>query len=294
MNCRFWRLLIGLFLFFGATVTSCGLKYIPAETAEDLAKVRKQKLEQQLQADFATIGKKFLHLTYGETVVVKPLSYQRLDSLFEVKYQRSLNRISTKDLDPLIEQQKIILLGDTTEVLYMETSFFELSGDSTLEYVIARCYLNNRNVLRRMEYVSQFFTSKENQIWARKYMKEEWFTRDLGYTPPEDANFYSRMKNREFSLGEKDKEVFLENVFRIMRVANEIKGYIPQTICQRLALEDFKQSFPDFKTENFSFYYKKEKDPTTNMDIHTVEAISKTDSNLIYVQQFDAYLMPLF
>ena len=107
------------FLLVAISVTSCGLKYVPGPSLEDLERNRKESLEQQLAHDFAAVNKKYVALTYGETVIVKPLSYQRLDSLFEVKYTMSQNGLSTKEIDPLIEDQKMALLSDTTEVLYM-------------------------------------------------------------------------------------------------------------------------------------------------------------------------------
>lgn len=282
------------FLFVGLLLGSCGLKYTPAPSLEELEKTRRERLVNQLTTDFAVIGKKYSSLTFGESAVVKPLSYQRLDSLFEVKYLRSQNRLPSTDLDPLIENQRMILLSDTTEVLFMETNWMELLSDTAAEYLIAHCYLNNKNVLRKMEIVSQFSTNKNNQEWARKYMKEDWFVRDLGYTTQEESNFYTRMKNMEFELSNSDRVIFLENVFRVMRIANANKSLQAQGICIKLAAEDFKQSFPEFVVTDYVFSFKKETDATSKTEWYVVEATSEKEPNRIYLQKYDTYFIPQF
>lgn len=275
------------------SITSCGLKYIPGPSLEDLAKTRKEKLEEQLATDFAAVNKKYVPLTYGESLVVKPQSYQQLDSLFEVKYRMSKSGLSTKEIDPLIENQKMMLLSDTTEVLYMETHWFELVHDSTCEFIIAQCFLNNRNVLRKMDFIDEFQTDISNQVWAEKYMKEEWLTRDLGYTSNDDLTFYSTMKNKEFSLQGEEKERFLDNLFWVMRFASETKSTAAQGIVLKLAVRQMKNEIPNFKAADYTFTFKKEIDPESKESIYIVEAASVSDKNVLITRRYDLFYMPL-
>nr|WP_294859503.1 hypothetical protein [uncultured Fluviicola sp.] len=273
--------------------TSCGLKYIPGPSLEDLARIRKEKLEEQLGSDFAAVNKKYVALTYGESLVVKPQSYQRLDSLFEVKYRMSKSGFSTKEIDPLIENQKMMLLSDTTEVLYMETHWFELVHDSTCEFIIAQCFLNNRNVLRKMDFIDEFQTGISNQVWAEKYMKEDWLTRDLGYTPNDDLTFYSTMKNKEFSLQGEEKERFLNNVFLVMRFISETKSTAAQGIVLKLAALQMKNEIPNFKAADYTFSFKKVYDAELKQDLYVVEAASISDKNVLVTRRYDLFFMPL-
>lgn len=281
------------FLPLALFIASCGLKYVPGPSLEDLARNRKESLEQQLEHDFAAVNKKYIGLTYGETVVVKPLSYQRLDSLFEVKYRMSKNGLPTKEIDPLIENQKMVLLSDTTEVLYMETHWFELVQDTTCEFIIAQCFLNNRNVLRKMDFIDEFQTGKSNQLWAEKYMKEDWLTRDLGFTPNDDLAFYSLMKNKEFNLQGEEKNRFLNNVFLVMRLISENQSTAAQGIVLKLAARQMKMEIPNFKSADYAFSFKKDVDPVTKETIYVVEAVSNTDKNVRLTQSYDQFFMPL-
>jgi hypothetical protein len=281
-----------IFLAAGA-VTSCGLKYVPGPSLEDLSQSRKASLETQLGKDFAAVNKKYIPLTYGETVVVKPQSYQRLDSLFEVKYRLSQNGFPTKEIDPLIEDQKMVLLSDTTEVLYMETHWFELVQDTTCEFIVAQCFLNNRNVLRKMDFIDEFKTGISNQFWAEKYMREEWLTRDLGYTSNDDLSFYTMMKNKEFSLQGEEKTLFLENLFVVMRIASENKSTAAQGIALKLAARQMKNEIPGFQVADYVFSFKKELDPETKQSIYVVEAASNKDKNVVVTRRYDSFFMPL-
>jgi hypothetical protein len=286
-----FRLFCFLLLSFG--VHSCGLKFTPSPSLEELSNTRKTKLEEQLKSDFAAMDKKYVSLTYGESVTVKPISYQRLDSLFEVKYQMSQRGMSTKALDPQIESQKMILLSDTTEVLFLETHWFELVQDTTYEFIIAKCYLNNRNILRKMEYEDYFTTGKWNHSWAERYMEEDWFTQNLGYTSNEDLNFYAKMKNKEFNLQGEEKAAFLENVFLVMRFANEAGNLSYQTILIKLAAYQLKNELPNFKVSDYIFSFKKAVDPLTKETEYVVEATSVHDKNILITRKFDGFFMPL-
>lgn len=280
-------------LLVGA-VSSCGLKYVPGPSLEDLERNRKESLEQQLAHDFAAVNKRYVSLTYGETVVVKPQSYQRLDSLFEEKYRMSKLGLSTKELDPLIETQKMALLADTTEVLYMETHWFELIKDTTCEFIIAQCFLNNKNVLRKMDFVDEFQTGKSNQVWAEKYMKEDWLTRNMdGYTTNDDLAFYALMKNKEFNLQGEEKNRFLENVFLVMRFASENQSTSAQGIALKLAARQMKMEIPGFKTGEYVFSFKKDVDPVSKDPVYVVEAASETDKKVLVTRRYDQYYMPL-
>lgn len=282
------------FLLVVISVVSCGLKYVPGPSLEDLERNRKESLEQQLAHDFTAINKKYVALTYGETVVVKPLSYQRLDSLFEVKYNMSQNGLSTKEIDPLIEDQKMALLSDTTEVLYMETHWFELVQDTTCEFIIAQCFLNNRNVLRKMDIIDEFQTGISNQVWAEKYMKEDWLTRDMGgYTSNDDLAFYSMMKNRAFNLNDEEKNDFLNNLFLVMRFASENQSTAAQGIVLKLAARQMKNEIPDFKSSDYVFSFKKDVDPESKETIYVVEAAAVADKNVVITRRYDQYYMPL-
>ncbi|WP_343631375.1 hypothetical protein [Fluviicola sp.] len=283
-----------LVLLLVSAVSSCGLKYVPGPSLEDLARNRKESLEQQLAHDFGAVNKRYVSLTYGETVVVKPQSYQRLDSLFEEKYRLSKLGLSSKDIDPLIENQKMALLADTTEVLYMETHWFELIKDTTCEFIVAQCFLNNKNVLRKMEYVDEFQTGKSNQVWAEKYMKEDWLTRNMdGYTTNDDLAFYAMMKNREFNLQGDEKNRFLENVFLVMRFASENQSTAAQGIALKLAARQMKNEIPGFKSGDYVFSFKKDVDPVSKETVYVVEAASEVDKKVLVTRRYDQYYMPL-
>ena len=281
------------FLLLIVSVSSCGLKYVPSPGLQELAANRRESLEQQLARDFGKVNKKYVSLTYGETVVIKPLSYQRLDSLFEVKYNLSQNGFSTKEIDPLIENQKMVLLADTTEVLYMETHWFELVQDTSCEFIIAQCFLNNRNVLRKMEFINEFKTGISNQLWAEKYMKEEWLTRDIGYTPNDDLSFYSQMKNQEFNLKGEEKALFLENVFLVMRFISENKSTAPQGIVLKLAARQMKNEIPNFNASEYTFSFKTVNNLRLKQDLYVVEAVSETDQKVVVTRRYDLFFMPV-
>lgn len=275
-------------------LASCGLKYVPSQTAEELETNRRASLESQLKADFSSIGKTYTHLTYGKMVIQKPASYHRLDSLFQIKYQLEQNYRSTKEIDPLIESQQMVILSDTSEVFYVETNWFELSSDTLLEYLIGKFYLNNKNVIRQTEILEQFSTDKSNQEWARIFMKETGFISNDVYLTTDEMNFFNVMKAQEFALTGEQKELFLDNVFHVMKVANSIKSLDPKLLCVKLAEIDFQTSFPNFNVSDVTFSYKKELDTNLQDFVYIVEAVSKSNPTERYLQEYSTLFVPLY
>lgn len=278
-----------IFLLFSLQVLlfSCGLKYSPPESIEQIQSNRRLMLEQQLTTQFATVHKKYTSLEYGESLTIKPLSYMRLDSLFEIKYQRTKTGQSTKDLEPLIEAQKMMLLADTTEILFMETNWFELQSDSILEYMIARCYLNNANVLRKIEFVDDFTTGNSNQTWARKYMKEEWFTQNVGITPSSDAQFYTLAKTREFALKDQQKNAFLNRIFEVMKIANELSSLNAKDICMKLIQTDAPKTSKGINLQDYTVEFQKLIDTSNNIVGYRCRFYLKADNTEAFTLNYD-------
>jgi len=224
-------------------LTGCGLKYTPPPSPEVIEEERRFAMQEQLYNDFNRIGKKYSALTYGQLVVVKPDSYKRLDSLYAIKYRhRNEHR---PELDRQIDSQKALIANDTIPVLYVETHWFELAQDSTLEYITAEISMKKNNKITDVKNLDYFQVSKAYEPYARMFMKEESFLSPGTYAPSDnELSFYAAYKAQSATLQGEAKDAFMKHTFGIMQIAGKSGTVSTDALLRVLALAEIRMAYP--------------------------------------------------
>lgn len=272
-------------------LTSCGLRYTPPPSWEELRDERRTSLEQQLVSDFKQVNLKPTVLLYGEPVTVKPASFIKLDSLFNLKYLAQKSGRPTGDLDRQIEVQRGVVLSDSTELLYRETVWVLGNGQEKLNFLIIQTSQNNQYVLRDLKILETFEADKSDSVWAQMYFTEKPFLRSsMGYTEDE-RNFYGYMKNHALELTADQRYIFLKHVFQIMRIANEERSLSTDLILRRLAALRLAEEHPSLDKTNLTFFAEKVQiGDETNYEVTVLE---KNAGTFKTVYRFDAFFFPI-
>src|SRR5690349_1797501 len=92
----------GLFIL----ITGCGLKNTAPDNLETLEESRREAIEIAYGQAYKKRNKTYKPLTYGELEISKPMSYRKLDSLYERKYALHNLRMSEEEIDSKIDIQK--------------------------------------------------------------------------------------------------------------------------------------------------------------------------------------------
>lgn len=269
---------------------SCGLRYTPPPSWEELRDQRRSSLERQLISDFNQVNLVPKVLLYGEPVTVKPASFIQLDSLFNLKYIAQKSGRPTNDLDRQIEVQRGKVLSDSSELLYRETVWLMCSNQERLSFIIAQTNQNNQFVLRSVKILESFDAEHVDSIWASTYFIEEPFLRSGEGITADEHNFYGYMKNYALTLSVDKRNEFLKNVFLIMRIAYEERSLSTDLILRRLAALRFVKDFPDMNRDNMSFFAEKVQigDETQ----YEVTVMEKAEGNFKKIYVFDSYFYP--
>lgn len=278
-------------LALSSVFLSCGLRYTPPPTWEQLRDERRNSLEQQLTADFKQVNLVPKVLLYGEPVTVKPSSFVKLDSLFNLKYLAQRAGRPTIELDKQIEVQRGIVLSDSTELLYREQIWVEATGGERLSFIILETSQNNQNVLRNTKFLETFEADKKDSLWAVTYFIERPFLKMPAGVTAEERNFYGYMKNRALELSEVQRIEFLRNVFSIMRIANEERSLSTDLILRRLAALRLGKENPEKDKQNMSFFA--EKVMLGDQTLYEVTVLDKGTGSFKKVYRFDAYFFPI-
>lgn len=233
------------------TVSACGLKYEPQVTPEQKQINRQRVIEAKIAEEFQEKKLNYVSIAFGETVVLKPNSFQRLDSLFARKYELEQQGETDKFLDERIAQQRWICQNDTNEILYLEEHVFCLENGNIAEVYTGQFSLNKNNVLRDVEFTESLSIPVLYIELYKTFTLGESFLYK-GFDPEQrDLEFYGLYKPRLAQLSGKDKEKFLENTLRIMEIAGKRKHLETQKILMDLTRFHVVEKSVDFKDEVF-------------------------------------------
>lgn len=240
-----------LLLIIVSALNSCGLKYEPPASLESLEEARREAIETHYGQSFSARNKKYHPLTYGELLVVKPESYRKLDSLFNRKYDLQQSGKTDEQLNEQIEYQRSIALNDSTPVRYVETHWFELTSDSSDEFLIHRIELDRNNSILEVEQLESFECPKELVVFARKYMTEDYFVEYVSEPSDAEIDFYTTYKERAAMLNEPQKQSFIVHTLRVMQLANTLHSLSIEKLLTRMVVQRLKETDPEISQLNF-------------------------------------------
>lgn len=264
---------------------------MPPPTLEEIRDERRLKLEMQLQQDFNAIKKSSKVLFYGQSKTVKPVSFIKLDSLFNLKYNASQSGRSVPGLEEQIELQRNIVLSDTTELLYMETVWCQVVGDTAVDYLIFESFQNNQNVLRKITMLESFEVPLKDSAMGLSYFMEYPFLRLNGSLSTDERNFYGFMKNRAVQLTGDLKDEFIANVLEIMRIAQSEGTLSSEVVLKRLTINQLKEQFPTVPWTDYNLLAEKVNDGDQTR--YEVTVSKKVDDGYKAVFIYDSFFFPI-
>lgn len=284
-----------LLIVTGLSLYSCGLRYTPGDTPEDVEEQRRFMMQEQLSGDYKRINKTYKPLTYGKLTVVKPVSYVKLDSLFEQKYRRRYEE--TADLDRAIDYQKAVIQNDTTPVLYVETHWYELIGDSTSDFITAEISMTRDHRIRNIKTLDEFEASKQDVPYAETYMMEESMFNESGYLNNDENNFYSAYKKKSATLSGAEKDKFMAHTFELMRLAAVQKSYATEGLLRSLARKQLEKDKPGTDLSSLKFDVSEVVDNSTGKSVFMYYEVlirtSPDNGNAPIGYRYDSYLQPV-
>jgi len=276
-----------LFLFQG-----CGLKYVAPVTNEDLENARRAAIVESYAQTFSSINKKYKPLTYGELMVVKPTSYRILDSLYTRKY--SLAQIGSSDelLEERIEQQKTTVLNDKNPVIYVETHWYELQHDSISEFIIDEINMTRDNKIVSVKQLNYFEVTKEWQVWARKYMTEDFFISYSAAASDQEIDFYAAYKEMASTMEGSAKQAFIDHTLKIMLLANKNTTLSAEILLKKLSEQTLLKSNPEINLTDLTYKVQRImeiRDGLNDFLYYLVSVDSKTTESPLHFK-YDYYL----
>jgi hypothetical protein len=280
-------------------VTSCGLKYVPVESPQSFEQRRHDAVEKYVTSQLATENLPYSSIAFGESQVVKPISYKLLDSLYLLKYNLENQGRFDKELEKKIENYRIIALNDTNKVLYIENHIFTLGKGDTLEFYSALFQMEkDLEIDDAIIQESVFLPAKYKKAYLSYLFEDAFILPDYAPTQ-EEINFYSYYKNVLPSLSKAEKDPFILHTLKLMELAASIKSTNTSALLKAQTSDLFHGKSYAIKNELFSDIFENTEVNTRNQQIVTGYTFSysyKTNGTnsvpetVKYSMEYDAYL----
>jgi hypothetical protein len=226
-----------IFISVILSMVSCGLKYTPVESPSAFEQRRHDTIERYLSNTFNTSNNRYKSIAFGTAQTIKPLSYQKLDSLFEQKYSNEKKGITDEKLDNLIENQRMISLNDTNKVVYIENHIFALVHGDTLEIYDGNFRLSNSLTVDDVNLNESVYLPKKYEELYKVYLFEEAFI-TVGFpSTPAEKQFYSIYKSESANLKGAKKDTFIQNTLLLMDYASKTHTLDTETLIQYSVLK---------------------------------------------------------
>jgi hypothetical protein len=280
-------------------VTSCGLQYVPVESPQAFEQRRHDAVEKYVSSQLASENLPYVSIAFGESQVIKPISYKLLDSLYLLKYNLENENRFDKELERKIENYRIIALNDTNQVLYIENHIFTLGKGDTLEFYSALFQMEkDLEMDDAIIQESVFLPAKYKKAYLNYLFEDAFIFSDYAPTQ-EEINFYSYYKDALPSLSKAEKDPFILHTLKLMELAGRIKSTTTSALLKAQTTDLFHGKSYALKNELFSAIL--ENTAVNSQNQQTITGYTFTYSYSIngtnalpqtgnYSMEYDAYL----
>jgi hypothetical protein len=280
-------------------VTSCGLKYVPVESPQSFEQRRHDAVEKYVTSQLASENSPYTSIAFGESQVIKPISYKLLDSLYLIKYNLENQGRFDKELEQKIENYRIIALNDTNQVLYIENHIFTLGKGDTLEFYSALFQMEkDLEIDDVILQESVFLPAKYKKAYLSYLFEEAFILPDYAPTE-EELNFYSYFKNALSSLSKAEKDPFILHTLKLMQLAARIKSTTTSALLKAQTTDLFHGKSYAILNQQFSPILENKEVNSLNEQTITgytfTYSFTRNGTNSLsesanYAMEYDAYL----
>lgn len=239
------------FILLIGSLSACGLNYVPQALPEDQKLNRQKAIEEMVEQEFIQKGMSYKSLAFGQTVILKPASYKRLDSLFAEKYK--IDEAGKRDpfLDEEIEVQRIICQRDTQSVLYRENHVFSLKYRDTVQIISGVFDLTRSNQLRNVTFEEAVYIDPEFVPFYTCYLFETSFLYPGYAAETREKAFYQFYRQKLAERVGSEKDDYLDHMLRLMSYAKRKKTLENTTLAKEVVKNVVHKGSVEYKDESF-------------------------------------------
>lgn len=250
--------------FLSITLVSCyPASYQTPQKMTSRVEQRNEAIRKVVRKELK-VGERYIDYGFGSEKIVKPTSFQRLDSLYAVYYEEEqkpgASRNALLNLKNEIELEKVKVQGDTIHFQYEKEHFFGFSSGDSTTIMLSKFLLDAQYTVIYVDIQYIFTVHSRLTQYFQSYVRRESFV-DFGYLPSnEESDFYNFFDGMAALITNAEtKGNFIGHTLHIMRAANQQRGLLTEPLIKQHIINIVTGSAKEYKPLKWSQIY-------TNLD----------------------------
>lgn len=239
-------------IFIVLLMNSCGLKYEQLPTLEDKDAIRKSAIENYMFNEFKNDSLQYQPLSWEKTTVIKPYSYQVLDSLYSIKYKLEKQGKYDAKLEEKIGIQKQILANDTSSILWDINHIYALNYKNTSEVQFSTFTLNNKDEIKTVTLNDVVEIPKKHVNHYLLYLKNESFLHQGFSATSNEQGLYLTFKNEEELKSGEERYQIIEKAMNMIDIAVSVRSASPKDLCKAVIIKQLENRVYNPTIDRFS------------------------------------------
>jgi len=231
------------------TIYGCGLKYTPPEyinTSSSQNITRKTKVEQYIWESYKKTDLQYHPIVFAPSTVIKPLAYQQLDSLYELKYfNEQLGRYSPK-LEQQISAKKAEIEATKQQIIYIEHHIYAIQNKEKMELYYSDIHFDTHANLIEFTITENYEIDSILLPIFKSYVTHESILHPNYQPSVEEEEFYTFFETELNYRTTFEKNSFLNHILNIFSVARTIQSIETKKIIEHLISDKFDKIFTKF------------------------------------------------
>lgn len=230
------KFVIYFFSCLSIILSSCGLKYTPTETREDLSSKRKTTIEQYIRDSYKDTSVVYQSLLYGATTVVKPYNHRRLDSLYQIKYDNELRGKYDKELEEKINNQRHVVHSSNEKVSYVEHHVYNIATPENANIYYVDVKMNHLSEVVNFEITENFVLPSTLLASFKSYLTRESIVYPNFAPTNEELQFYDFFEQALTQKSIAEKDSFMTHMLTIFLLARNTRTIDIKLLLQHLSI----------------------------------------------------------
>lgn len=229
------KVIIMLFVIAGV-LTSCGLKYTPTETREDLSKNRKTKVSEYIRESYKDSSVVYQNILFGQTTLIKPYHHRLLDSLYEIKFRNEQTNRFDKELEEKINNQKIVVATSNEKLQYIEHHVYNIQTSKNSNIYLADVQFNHESEITDFKIVENYEIPNERVTIYKAFLTGESIVYPGYKATNEEMAFYNLFQQELDQRLTLDQNDFMNHMLNVFQLAREIKSIETKMLLQNMVV----------------------------------------------------------
>jgi hypothetical protein len=243
-------------IYISLVLTGCAVHYNPDTTLQDRKLNRQQGVIQSINKDLSE-DQKHVSFGFGDEYIVKPPSFKKLDSLYQIVYSEkqspTFSRNRDLELQGLIELEKEKVLKDTVLFKYELAHSFGIQDIDSTQFITGTFLINAENEVEKVSIDYLFKSPNYLTKQYEQYLRKESFIYQRYSPSEEELYFYDFFgKQLEKLSTAKSKGDFIAHTLKVMKAANIQQTLQTENVIKQFILSDITFGIVDYKSIKWS------------------------------------------